>query len=103
MSDAQRAYLHHLTAVCNRIACYTLRCAADYMEAHSLEELEADRSFLAGLAEHEARQEQRLTEETLAFYRSFRRDVGPDPSRLPGGFQRSWTVAELTEIAAPDL
>ncbi len=98
---AEKAYGRYLTSVCNRVACYTLRTALDHVEAHPLEELQADRSFLDELAHHEAAEEERLTAETLAFYRSFRRDVGSD--RLPGGFQRSWTIAELTEIAAPDL
>jgi radical SAM superfamily enzyme YgiQ (UPF0313 family) len=102
-TPGEKAYGRHLTSVCNKVACYTLRGALDHVESHTLGELQADPSFLVGLTEHEARQEQRLTDETLAFYRSFRRDVGPDPARLPGGFQRSWTVAELTEIAAPDL
>src|SRR5256886_9494432 len=36
VSDAQKAYLHHLTAVCNRVACYTLRCAVNHIEASRL-------------------------------------------------------------------
>lgn len=102
-TPAEKAYGRHLTAVCNKVACYTLGAALDHVEARSLEDLRADPSFLVGLAEHEARQEARLTEEALGFYRAFRRDVDPDPSHLPGGFQKTWTVAELTEIAAPDL
>ncbi|MFN2504686.1 MAG: radical SAM protein [Acidimicrobiales bacterium] len=99
---AEKAYGRHLTAVCNRVACYTLREALDHVESNSLAALQADPSYLNGLIEHEAQEEQRLTEETMAFYNAFRRGVGP-PSGLPGGFQRTWTLAELVAVAAPDL
>ena len=35
-------------------------------------------------------------DEAMRFYRAFRWDVGPDRARLPGGFQRTWTLAERT-------
>lgn len=92
-TEGERTYARYLTSVCNRIAFYTLRAALDHVETCTLEELERDRSFLTGLQEHEAREEQRLMQEVMAFYRSFRRDVGTDPERLPGGFQRAWTLA----------
>src|SRR5262245_17427855 len=53
VSDAQRAYLHHLTAICNRLACYTLRCAADHCEATPLATLEENTGYLDRLTAHE--------------------------------------------------
>jgi anaerobic magnesium-protoporphyrin IX monomethyl ester cyclase len=93
-TDAELAYGRHLTAVCNRVAFYTLRAALDHVEAHSLEELHDDPSYLVGLADHEARQEARLTGEVLGFYRSFREDVEIEAPTV-GGFQRSWTLDEV--------
>ncbi len=56
VSFAQRAYLHHLTAVCNRVACYTLRAAADHIESTPLAALEDDPGYLRRLTEHEKRE-----------------------------------------------
>src|SRR5262249_48562078 len=55
VSEGQRAYLHHLTAICNRVACYTLRCAVDHIEATALTELERDDGYLERLTAHEKR------------------------------------------------
>lgn len=65
-----RAYIHYLTAVCNRIAFYTLRTALDYIESTSLQSLERDRSFLQRLTHHEQKEEQKLTRELVSFHAS---------------------------------
>ena len=70
--------LHHLTAVCNRVACYTLRCAADHMEATPLAELEADPGYLQRLTEHEKNEERRLLAEVGKC------TVSADRSPIPG-------------------
>lgn len=93
-TTGERAYGRYLTAVCNRLATYTLRSALDHVERCTLEELERDPSYLAGLYEHEMREEQRLQREVMAFYNAFRRDLDPAPATLPGGFRRGWTLAE---------
>jgi radical SAM superfamily enzyme YgiQ (UPF0313 family) len=99
VSDAQREYLHHLTSVCNRVACYTLRCAVDHIEATPLSELERDPRYLEGLTAHERREENRLTNEVEQYYHW----VHQDNSELPGpvgGFEKSWTFYEGDREAA---
>lgn len=93
-TPGEQAQGRYLTAVCNRLAFYTLRSALDHCESRPLEELQDDTSHLDSLREHEAREEARLTQEVLAFYQSFREDVTEDASAWPGGFQRTWTLDE---------
>jgi anaerobic magnesium-protoporphyrin IX monomethyl ester cyclase len=99
VSEGQKAYLHHLTAVCNRVACYTLRCAVDYIEANSLSLLERDRGYLEGLTEHEKREEARLTNELAQYYEWVHQDHSPIPGPV-GGFEKSWTFYEGDREAA---
>lgn len=99
VSDGQRAYLHHLTAVCNRVACYTLRCAIDHVESRSLSALEHDRSYLEGLTAHEKREETRLTNEIAQYYEWVHQDHSPIPGPA-GGFEKSWTFYEGDREAA---
>jgi radical SAM superfamily enzyme YgiQ (UPF0313 family) len=99
VSDAQRAYLHHLTAVCNRVACYTLRCAVNHIEATPLSTLEKDRDYLAGLTAHEKREEGRLINEVAQYYEWVHQDHSPIPGPV-GGFEKSWTFYEGDREAA---
>lgn len=99
VSDGQRAYLHHLTAVCNRVACYTLRCAIDHIESRSLSALERDQSYLQGLTAHEKREETRLTNEIAQYYEWVHQDHSPIPGPA-GGFEKSWTFYEGDREAA---
>jgi hypothetical protein len=85
-----RRQIRYLAAVCNGIACYTLRQAVDHIEATSLEDLMRDTAYLDLLTEHELREEARLERELLQIYRTIR-----DPEadfRTSGGFDRTWTV-----------
>jgi hypothetical protein len=94
---SERACARHLTAVCNQVAFYTLRSALDHVERCSMEELESDPCYLLGLTEHETCEEAKLTAEVASLYDVFRRDTGAQSvtaQALPGGFQRSWTLAE---------
>jgi radical SAM superfamily enzyme YgiQ (UPF0313 family) len=99
VSDAQCAYLHHLTAVCNRVACYTLRCAADYMDATPLADLERDPGYLQRLTEHEKNEERRLLAEIAQYYEWVHEDHSPIPGPV-GGFEKSWTFHEGDREAA---
>jgi anaerobic magnesium-protoporphyrin IX monomethyl ester cyclase len=99
VSDAQRAYLQHLTAVCNTLACYTLRSAVDHIEATSLATLERDAGYLDGLTEHEKRQEARLVAEVWQYYEWAHQDHSPIPGPV-GGFEKSWTFHEGDREAA---
>jgi hypothetical protein len=99
VSDAQRAYLQYLTSVCNRVACYTLRCAVDHIEATPLADLERDRSYLDGLTAHEKREETRLTAEVAQYYQWVHQDHSPIPGPV-GGFEKSWTFYEGDREAA---
>ena len=99
VSDAQRAYLHHLTAVCNRVACYTLRCAADHFEATPLTDLERDSGYLQRLTEHEKNEERRLLAEVGQYYEWVHEDHSPIPGPV-GGFEKSWTFHEGDREAA---
>src|SRR5262245_8963458 len=93
VSEAQKAYLHYLTAVCNRVACYTLRCAANHIEATPLSRLEQDPGYLEGLTAHEKREESRLIAEVVQYYAWVHQDHSPIPGP-GGGFDKSWTVHE---------
>lgn len=99
VSDAQRMYLHHLTAVCNRVACYTLRCAADHIEATPLSALERDPGYLQRLTEHEKKEERRLLAEVGQYYEWAHEDHSPIPGPV-GGFEQSWTFHEGDREAA---
>jgi len=99
VSEGQRAYLHHLTAVCNRVACYTLRCAVHHIEATPLEKIQGDHSYLEGLTAHEKREEARLTNELAQYYEWVHQDHSPIPGPV-GGFEKSWTFYEGDREAA---
>jgi len=99
VTEGQKAYLHYLTAVCNRVACYTLRCAVDHMEATPLEKLELDKGYLAGLTAHEKHEEARLTNEVAQYYEWVHQDHSPIPGPV-GGFEKSWTFYEGDREAA---
>lgn len=90
VTDTQRAYLHHLTAVCNRIACYTLRSAIDYIEATPLATLEHNRGYLDRLTAHEKNQEARLLRQVGEYCESVQRDFIPAPG-FESSFAKSWT------------
>jgi radical SAM superfamily enzyme YgiQ (UPF0313 family) len=97
-SDLDRAYVSHLTAICNGLAFYTLRTAVNHLEATPLSELERDPSFLKQLAHHEREEEDRLLHQVVDFYWSVaRRHVRPPTSadlETVGSFENSWTLAE---------
>ena len=93
-NPGEQAYGRYLTSVCNRVALYSLRQALDYVESRSVKELENDTSFLFGLMEHEIHEEEKLIEEVMDFYRSLRQYVHSDRKVFPGGFERTWTLAE---------
>jgi anaerobic magnesium-protoporphyrin IX monomethyl ester cyclase len=99
VSDAQKAYLHHLTAICNRVACYTLRCAADHIEATPLSQLEQDPGYLERLTQHEKGEEARLIAEVAQYYEWVHQDHSPIPGPV-GGFEKSWTFYEGDREAA---
>ncbi len=98
--DFDRSYVQHLTAVCNGLACYTLRTAVDYLVATPLDTIQHDRSFLQQLTRHEHAEEARLLREVVDFYWSVRqrRELRSNDKALQmvGGFERSWTLAEPT-------
>jgi hypothetical protein len=99
VTESQRAYLHYLTAICNRTACYTLRCAVDHIESTSLEDLAKDPAFLGGLVAHERIEETRLVNQLAQYYDW----VHPDHDAIPGpvgGFDKSWTFHEGDREAA---
>lgn len=88
ITESERMEIQFLAAVCNRLACSTLRAAIDHVEKMPLAALESDREFLSGLMAMEQREEARLTEE----YADYRRRVDARRSgRVDGGFNRSWT------------
>ncbi len=99
VSDAQREYLHHLTSICNRVACYTLRCAADHIEATPLSTLEQDTGYLDRLTEHEKKEEAQLVNEVVNYYEWVHQDHGPIPGPV-GGFDKTWTFYEGDREAA---
>jgi hypothetical protein len=101
--SGKRAYLHHLTAVCNGIACYTLKTAADYFESRTVNEIEREKSFLKGLTYIEKEQEQKLLAEIAQLYGNVHREPQEDEVSctkpagydLLGGFENSWTLAPV--------
>jgi anaerobic magnesium-protoporphyrin IX monomethyl ester cyclase len=99
VSEAQKAYLRYLTAVCNRVACYTLRCAANHIEATPLSRLEQEPGYLEGLTAHEKREESRLIAEVAQYYTWVHQDHSPIPGPV-GGFDKSWTFYEGDREAA---
>ncbi len=99
VSQVKRDYLHYLTAICNRIACYTLRCAIDHIEETPLSVLERDSSYLDGLTEHEKREESRVVNGVVKYYEW----VHQDDSAMPGpagSFEKTWTFYEGDREAA---
>ena len=99
VTPSQRAHIHYLTAVCNRIACYSLRAAVDHIEATPLAELERNSDYLDGLTAHEKQQESRLIGEVFQYYESVHKDRSPIPGPV-GGFEKSWTFNEGDREAA---
>lgn len=92
-----RATIQCIAAVCNRVACNTLRAALDHVESSSLEQLQAEPEFLHGLVTLEQMEEHRLTEE----YHAYRRRI--DAARagaVDGGFDKSWTAWDGDREAA---
>ncbi|MFN0180533.1 MAG: B12-binding domain-containing radical SAM protein [Gemmatimonadales bacterium] len=87
VSAAERAHLQFIAAICNRVACGTLRAALAHVEATPLAELETDREFLDGLLTLEQHEEARLTAE----YREYRRRIDARRVGVDGGFDKSWT------------
>jgi radical SAM superfamily enzyme YgiQ (UPF0313 family) len=98
VSEAQKAYLHHLTAICNNVACYTLRCAIDHVETTPLTRLEQD-GYLDGLTAHEKCEETRLVSEVAQYYEWVHQDHTPIPGPV-GGFEKSWTFYDGDREAA---
>ncbi len=99
VSESQKGYLHYLTAVCNRVACYTLRCAVDHIEATPLSKLEQNTDYLDGLTQHEKREEARLVSEVAQYYQWVHQDHTPIPGPV-GGFEKSWTFYDGDREAA---
>lgn len=81
VTDEQRAYLHYLTAVCNRLACYALRTAIDYIESEPLSRLQEDHGYLRRLTDNEQEQERRLLADLEQYYNWVHQDspVVPGP------------------------
>ncbi|MDT4965638.1 MAG: anaerobic magnesium-protoporphyrin monomethyl ester cyclase [Acidobacteriota bacterium] len=99
VSDSQQSYLQYLTSVCNRVACYTLRCAVDHIEATPLETLQRDSGYLDRLTEHEKKEEASLTAEVANYYEWVHQDHSPIPGPV-GGFDKTWTFYEGDREAA---
>jgi len=99
VSEGQKNYLHYLTAVCNRVACYTLRCAIDHIEDTPLATLQRDQSYLDGLTEHEKKEEARLVNEVVNYYEWVHQDHSPIPGPV-GGFDKTWTFFDGDREAA---
>jgi hypothetical protein len=87
VTPADRARLQFIAAVCNGMACSTLRAALDFIEARSLDDLKSDHDFLDGLIALEQHEEARLTQE----FAEYRQIVDARQSPGDGGFDRSWT------------
>ena len=96
-SRTERSYLHHLTAVCNGVAFYTLRTALDYLESEPLEVAERDSSFLDNLTRHELVEEAKLMQEVADLNWSVRqrsKNQFATNFESAGSFENSWTLAE---------
>jgi len=96
--EPSKAYLHHLAAVCNGVACYSLRTAVDYIEDTPLHALQRDRSFLQQLTRFEVAEEQELMRQVIQLYwpileKKRRGTPVLSESALVGGFENTWTLA----------
>lgn len=103
VTPEQREEVRFLTAVCNRIALYTLRTAIDRIEATPLPELQSS-DGLQDLTSYERQEEARLMQEVTELYSTFRtrQPLAPAGARsdLPGAFDKSWThVARAAQEA----
>jgi hypothetical protein len=87
VTPVDRARLQFIAAVCNGMACSTLRAAVDFIEARSLEQLEQESDFLHGLTALEQEEERRLTQE----FAEYRQMIDARLSKVDGGFDKSWT------------
>jgi radical SAM superfamily enzyme YgiQ (UPF0313 family) len=99
VSDSQKEYLQYLTSICNRVACYTIRCAADHIEQTPLSVLEHDTGYLDRLTEHEKNEEAHLISEVSSYYEWVHQDHSPIPGPV-GGFDKTWTFYEGDREAA---
>jgi radical SAM superfamily enzyme YgiQ (UPF0313 family) len=97
-SAAERSTIQFIAAVCNRVACNTLRAAIDHIERTPLGELERDREFLNGLMAIEHQEEARLTREYWTYRKAM--DARPCGNAIDGGFDRSWTLWQGDREAA---
>lgn len=95
-----RTYLAHVTALCNRLACYTLSQALDHIEETPLGELERDDGYLRRLTDHELAEEARLSSELTAYLNWVHGSDPQLPGPVQGGFDKSWTLAEGDREAA---
>lgn len=93
VTKEQREHLHYLTAVCNRIALYTLRAALDYIEDSPLADLRKNPLYLVSLTANEREQEAELTREVTQLYDSFksRNPLTETFKPISGGFDKTWT------------
>jgi hypothetical protein len=88
VTSAERAEIQCIAAMCNGLACNTLRAAIEHVAARSIEELTENREFLAGLAALEQREEARLHRE----YENYQLRLDARRSaKVEGGFNRTWT------------
>jgi radical SAM superfamily enzyme YgiQ (UPF0313 family) len=87
VTPADRLRLQCIAAVCNGVACSTLRAALAFIEERTLNELEHDRDFLEGLTALEQHEEAQLTRE----FAEYRQTIDARRSSIDGGFNRSWT------------
>ena len=99
VSDAQQAYLQYLTSICNRVACYTIRCAADHIESTPLSTLEHDSGYLDRLTQHEKKEEAQLIADVANYYEWVHQDHSPIPGPV-GSFEKTWTFYEGDREAA---
>jgi radical SAM superfamily enzyme YgiQ (UPF0313 family) len=85
VTAAERLEIQRITAVCNRIACGTLRAALDHVERTPLAELERDRELLDGLMALERREEARLAAELASCRRTIEaRPLAPSDGAWSG-------------------
>lgn len=91
VSTEQLVYLRYITAVCNRMACYTLRSALDYIENTPYNVLENEMSYLDGLTKHESQEESRLMSELVHYYQWVHPEYEAVQSPATHSFDKSWT------------
>lgn len=93
----QRRCIQGIAAVCNRIACYTLRRAIDHIDETPLDRLQDGSDFLAGLTAFEWREEERLMRDAMQYQAWVHPErmglADPGTLRPAGGFARTWTFA----------